>query len=71
MQNTMNGHEAKISLTAARVNAGMTITQVAETLHISRNTIINWEKGRTKIPFTSLVSLCELYGFPIDYIFLP
>ena len=67
----MQNRELKVSLEAARVNAGLTISQVSEELHISRNTIINWEKGRTKIPFTSLVSLCELYDFPIDYIFLP
>lgn len=63
--------ELKVSLEAARVNAGMTITQVAEKMNVSRNTIINWEKGRTRIPFTSLASLCDLYEFPIDYIFLP
>ena len=61
----------KISLEAARVNANMTISEVAETMHLSRNTIINWEKGRTKIPYKSLISLCELYKFPVDYIFLP
>lgn len=67
----MQDKKVKVSLEAARVNAKMTISQVAETLHVSKNTIINWEKGRTKIPFASLVSLCDLYEFPIDYIFLP
>lgn len=63
--------QIKISLEAARVNAQMTINQVAETLHISRNSIINWEKGRTQISAKAFLSLCELYGVPADYIFLP
>ena len=36
----------KISLAAARVNAEMTQEEVAEIMHVSKNTIINWEKGR-------------------------
>lgn len=63
--------DVKISLEAARVNANMTQLQVAEALNVSKSTIINWEKGRTKIPFSSLVVLCEMYNFPIDSIFLP
>jgi DNA-binding XRE family transcriptional regulator len=61
----------KISLAAARVNANMTQDQVAEALSISKVTLINWEKGKTKIPFASLVDLCTLYKFPIDHISLP
>jgi DNA-binding XRE family transcriptional regulator len=61
----------KISLTAARVNANMTQDQVAEALKVSKNTIISWEKGRTQIPFATLVTLCELYQAPIDHIFIP
>ena len=64
-------HDIKISLAAARTNANMTQEQVAKELKISKVTLINWEKGKTKIPFTSLVALCTLYEFPIDNIFLP
>lgn len=63
--------EIKVSLASARVNANMTQEQVADALKISKSTLINWEKGKTKIPFTSLVALSTLYDFPIDYIFLP
>lgn len=63
--------EIKISLAAARVNANMTQEQVAEKMKISKVTLVNWEKGKTKIPFASLVGLCSLYNFPVDYIFLP
>ena len=61
----------KISLAAARVNANMTQSQVAERIGVSKPTLINWEKGKTKIPFASLVELCKIYNFPLDAIFLP
>lgn len=62
--------EFKISLAAARVNAKMTQQQAADVAHVSKVTIINWEKGNTKIPFSALKLLCEAYKAPIDYIFL-
>lgn len=37
--------EIQISLAAARVNAGMTQEEVAKKMGISKQTIINWEKG--------------------------
>ena len=63
--------DIKISLAAARVNANMTQEQAASAMNVSKVTIVNWEKGKTKIPFVSLVGLCSLYNLPIDYIFLP
>ena len=38
----------QITLTAARVNAGFSLDEVAEKMQKSKSTIINWEKGRTK-----------------------
>lgn len=63
--------ELKISLAAARVNAQMTQSTVAEKMNVSKQTIINWEKGKI-IPGTAqLQFLCNLYDFPVDNIFLP
>lgn len=39
----------KISLKAARINAGLTQEAVAAMLKKSKVTIINWEKGKTSI----------------------
>lgn len=63
--------EIKISLAAARVNANMTQEQAANAVKVNKTTIINWEKGKTRIPFSALKDLCELYNFPIENIFLP
>lgn len=35
----------QISLAAARVNAGLTQEEVAKNMKISKNTLVNWEKG--------------------------
>lgn len=62
--------EIKISLAATRVNANMTQTEVADKMHISKQTIVNWEKGKI-IPGTAQLNfLCTLYRFPVDNIFL-
>ena len=61
----------KISLAAARVNANMTQEQAANAINVSKATIYSWENGKSKIPFESLVNLCNVYKFPIDYIFVP
>ena len=63
--------EIKISLAAARVNAKMTQSEVAGKMHISKQTVVNWEKGKF-IPGTAKLDfLCKLYQFPVDNIFLP
>ncbi len=63
--------EVKISLAAARVNADMTQSEVAEKMHISKQTIVNWEKGKIIPGAAQLYFLCTLYKFPVENIFLP
>lgn len=60
-----------ISLAAARVNANMTQQEVADKVHKSKNTIVNWEKGKAKPDFSTLTMLSVLYNVPIDYISVP
>lgn len=64
-------NEIKISLAAARVNAEMTQAEVAKVLHLSKDTIRNWEKGKVKPKSIQLHALCDVYDFPVDNIFLP
>lgn len=65
--------EAKfqISLAAARVNAGLTQEDVAKTLGVSKNTIINWEKGKSIPRVTQMQKMCEIYNISEEYIFCP
>lgn len=61
----------QISLTAARVNAEMTQKDVAKALIVSKQTIVNWEKGKTEPKMQQSRALSNLYKIPLDYIFLP
>ena len=64
-------NELKISLAAARVNAKMTQSEVAEALHVSKATIVNWENGKIIPNLASMEMLSRLYKVPIENIFLP
>ena len=61
----------KIKLNAARVNAGLTQTEVARKLNRNKQTIVNWEKGVTQIKVNDLLALSELYGIPVEYLEIP
>lgn len=61
----------QITLTAARVNAGYSIEEIAKKMQRSKNTIINWEKGKTSMKVLEFENLCNLYKIPKDYIILP
>lgn len=52
----------KITLKAARVNAGFTLEQVAEKTGFARSTLSYWEKGKRSPKLASLQCLCQLYG---------
>ena len=61
----------KFKLNAARVNAGMTQTEVAKALNKNKQTIVNWENGVTEIKANDLMRLSNLYGIPIEYLEVP
>ena len=61
----------QISLAAARINAKMTQEDVARKMHVSKGTIVNWESGKISPKHVQLCFLSELYGIPVDNIFLP
>ena len=61
----------QISLAAARVNAGMTIEDVAREMKSSKQTIINLEKGRRSPRPAEMAFLSNLYKISVDNIFLP
>ena len=61
----------KITLAAARVNAGFTQLYIAEEMGVSTNTVIAWEKGKHKIRKAQLHMFCDLCSIPVDNIRLP
>lgn len=61
----------QITLAAARVNAGLTQSDVASKMHVSKRTIVNWEKGIVIPSFANIHALSGLYNIPEDNIFLP
>lgn len=63
--------DLKITLAAARVNAGLSQRKVAEALNVTQTTVCKWETGRVNIPYNKMIQLLSLYKIDADNIFLP
>ena len=61
----------KITLRAARVNAGYTQDELAEKLKVSRATVNAWECGRAGLKPHHLYAFCYATGVSEDDILLP
>lgn len=59
----------KISLAAARVNAGLEQKEAAKALKVTPPTLRSWERGDTVPNYTKVDEIEELYQYPRDYIF--
>ena len=62
---------AKITLEAARVNAGLTQVQLADKMGVSRQSVIDWENGKREMRTPYLYLFCRITGFSEDDILLP
>lgn len=61
-----------ITLRAARVNVGLTQREAAEKLGITRGTLANYEKYKTKPDIDLAKKIAVLYGTTVNgIIFLP
>lgn len=58
------GIESKIK--KARVDIGLTQEQAAQTLMVSRQTISNWETGKSLPDIVSVIKMSELYQISLD-----
>lgn len=67
----MSNKHFQISLAAARVNAGLTQEDASKALHVTKQTIVNWEKGVSEPSVSQGRAISDLYRLPLDYIFLP
>ena len=62
----------RLTLKAARVNAGLTQKEAAEKLKVSNKTLGQWETGITYPNVKKIEALCSLYGVSYEnLIFLP
>lgn len=51
----------QITMKAARVNAGYSLTEAAALLGISRSTLCRWENGESKVKENKKQNLAEVY----------
>lgn len=58
--------EIEKKLKDARANAGLTQEQVAEKIMVSRQTISNWENGKSLPDIVSIMNLSDLYQISLD-----
>lgn len=58
----------KLTLKAARVNAGFTQKEAANKLGISNATMCKWEQGLSMPNIQQVQQICELYGVSYDNI---
>lgn len=58
----------KISMAAARVNAGLTQKAVCKAMNISKTTLVSYEKGRTVPSMAMGEEFAKLYKLPVDSI---
>lgn len=62
----------KLTLKAARVNAGLSQIDAAKALGVSSGTLYDYEKGKRFPTVPTIKKIEELYGVPFgDLIFLP
>ena len=62
---------SKMSLKAARVNAGMTLEDVSKRTHISKYTLSKYEQGISSPRWDTFLLLCSLYKQSCADIFVP
>lgn len=63
--------DAKITMKAARVNAGYTQDQIAREMQVTRVTYLKWENGKVQIRLPEFKLFCDIVGISPDGIFLP
>lgn len=60
----------RLSLSACRLNTGITLRQAASMVGVSYQTLQKFETDSSDIPVSLLNKLSDLYQIPKDYIFL-
>ena len=58
----------KITIPAARKNAGLSQKDLGRICGVSESTVRNWEKGRTEPTVSEAMKICEAVGLHYDNI---
>lgn len=58
----------KVSLEAARVNAGLSRLEASSRIGVSVTTLASYETGKTAPTLPTLKTMCQVYAVPIDSI---
>lgn len=61
----------KLTLKAARVNAGMTQAQAALVAEVNEVTLCRWETGKRKPSRLQMIGLAYIYGVNVDDFIMP
>ena len=61
----------KVSIKAMRVHRNLDITEASKRIGITRQTLNNWERGKTAPSTEKLVKLLNVYECGLDDIILP
>jgi DNA-binding XRE family transcriptional regulator len=61
----------RITMAAARVNAGLTQEELAAQLGVTRQTYASWEAGKAEMKTAYFIAFCQIVGFNSDDIVLP
>ena len=64
----MSDNEYKVSLSAARINAGLTQLEASKKIGISKSTLFKYESGKTFPTVPTLKRICQVYKVPIESI---
>lgn len=59
----------KITLEAARTNAGLTLKQAANLLGVSVATLHKWEHDSSSVKISDVQKIEEVYKYPTNFIF--
>ncbi|GIN73994.1 hypothetical protein J14TS2_44690 [Bacillus sp. J14TS2] len=59
----------KITLKAARVNAGLKLVEAAELFGINKDTLSKYEKDSTNVPRSFFIKIEQFYRIPVENIF--
>lgn len=61
----------KITMAAARINAGLTQKELATACGVSEAAVFNWENGKNAPKLKHLPKLENAYGISLDFVKIP